>query len=76
MSAFTSPKVISPFIKSRGNRIPRKLKKRLKKSYPTIMGYDFVTLPQKLWRIQGIENPNYNRFLINKVIEHDRNRRL
>lgn len=59
---FTAPKVISPFFKN-VNRVPRKFKKKLKH---ILCGnrYDHLDLGQKLWYIQSLTNPNYNRFLI------------
>ena len=49
-------------------RTPRKFKKKWKH---ILCGdrYDFLDLNQKLWYIQGLMNPNYNRFLIKKICE-------
>ena len=30
--------------------------------------YDFLDLGQKLWHIQSLTNPNYNRFLIKQIV--------
>ena len=63
---FTSPKVISPFFKN-VNRVPRKFKKKWKH---ILCGnrYEFLDLGQKLWHIQSLTNPNYNRFLIKQIV--------
>lgn len=47
-------------------RVPRKFKKKWSH---ILQGkrYEFLTLNQKLWFIQGIVNPNYNRFLIKQI---------
>jgi len=47
-------------------RVPRKFKKKWKH---ILQGnrYDFLELNQKLWFIQGLENPQFNRFLINFI---------
>lgn len=61
---FTAPKNMSFNCK----RVPRKFKKKWKHILNT---YDFLTLNQKLWYIQGLTNPNYNRFLIKKIIHNE-----
>ena len=60
---FTSPKQSGLTSK----RVPRKFKKKWKH---ILQGdrFDFLTLGQKLWYIQGLVNPNYNRFLIKQII--------
>lgn len=64
---FIAPKVISPFFKN-VSRVPRKFKKKWKH---ILYGdrYDFLNLGQKLWYIQSLTNPNYNRFLIKQLCE-------
>lgn len=49
-------------------RVPRKFKKRWKH---ILCGkrYNFLDINQKLWYIQSLKNPNYNRFLIKKICE-------
>lgn len=61
---FTSPKQ-TKFIHK---RVPRKFKKKWKHVIQSKQ-FDFLELNQKLWYIQGIVNPNYNRFLIKKICE-------
>jgi len=48
-------------------RVPRKFKKKWK--YILTEKYTFLSLTEKLWYIQGLTNPNYNRFLIKKICE-------
>jgi len=63
---FTELKQLSPFFN--GKRIPRKLKKQIKKT----LGNSFKTLTneQALWEFLGIINPDYKFFLIEKMITH------
>ena len=63
---FIAPKLISPFFKD-VVRVPRKFKKKWKH---ILCGdrYDFLDLGQKLWYIQHLTNPNYNRFLIKQIV--------
>lgn len=67
---FTAPKSVSFNYK----KVPRKFKKKYKL---ILQGdrYNFLTLNQKLWLIQGIINPNYNRFLIKQVCKDESRRR-
>jgi len=60
--AFKEPKSISFNCK----RVPRKFKKKWKH----ILKLNHLDLNQKLWYIQGLTSPNYNRFLIKKVCEN------
>lgn len=46
-------------------KIPRKLKKSAKEAAP----FDRLSLEQKLWYLQGLRNPDLNRFLIKKIAE-------
>lgn len=50
-------------------RVPRKFKKRWKH---ILCGdrYDFLDLGQKLWYIQSLINPEYNRFLIKQLCKN------
>lgn len=47
-------------------RIPRKMKKRAKKMTANM---EWLSLGQRLWYVQGLDNPNLNRFLIKMVVE-------
>ena len=49
-------------------RVPRKFKKKWKH---ILQGdrYNFLDLNQKLWLIQWQTNPEFNRFLINKLTQ-------
>lgn len=66
---FTAPKTISFNCK----RVPRKFKKKWKH---ILQGerYSFLDLNQKLWFIQRIVNPNYNRFLIKQICKNELSR--
>lgn len=61
-------------IKPAVKRVPRKFKKEYKH---ILCGkrYDYLELGQKLWYIQGLINPNYNRFLIKMAILNDNKRK-
>lgn len=50
-------------------RVPRKFKKKWKH---IICGdrYDFLDLGQKLWYIQSLTNPEYNRFLTKQLCKN------
>lgn len=65
---FTAPKVIS----FNHTRVSRKFKKKWRH---ILQGdrYSFLDLNQKLWFIQGIENQNYNRFLIKQICKNEHN---
>lgn len=65
---FTAPKNIGNVSFFNCKRVPRKFKKKWKH---ILCGnrYDFLNLNQKLWYIQYLTNPNYNRFLIKKICE-------
>lgn len=67
MKGYTAPKRLSPYFDC--NRIPRKMKKRLKKKYPKVFMMDFLTIGQKMWYIQSMEKPQLNRFLINEIVK-------
>jgi hypothetical protein len=61
---FTAPKVISSFFTyKKGNRVPRKFKKKWKH----ILDFKFNDLNQNLWYILEYTNPNYKRFLIKRI---------
>lgn len=55
---FTAPKRISPFFNFK--RVPRKLKKKYNIR-------DKKQINQRLWFIQSLTNPDYNRFLIKQI---------
>lgn len=61
---FTAPNKISPFFNVK--RVPRKFKKKWRHIL-THKVYKHLTLNQKLWFIQGVVNPNYNKFLIKQT---------
>jgi len=63
---FKKPKDWTPAVQSffRGPRFPRKLKKEASK-----LDFPFLTLQQKLWYLQGLKSPNYNRFLIKLICQ-------
>jgi hypothetical protein len=63
---FTAPKNHGYVRFFEHKRIPRKKKKKLK---PYIDDFSFLDTGQIMWYVQGIENPNYNRFLIKKICE-------
>ena len=67
---FTKPKIISPFY--RYKKVPRKLKKKCKKwleqNYLTTEG---LSINQQLWYLLELTNPNYKRFIIKQIIEHE-----
>ena len=46
--------------------IPRKMKKRVTK---LTVNLPKLSLGQRLWYVQDLDNPNLNRFLIKKVIQ-------
>lgn len=61
---FTAPKINKQY-----KRVPRKFKKKWKY---ILQGerYSHLSLGQKLWYIQYLENRNYNRFLIKQICEN------
>ena len=63
---FTAPVNISPFYNS-NDRIHRKLKKRVKKYCG--VHWKNINNGQRLWFYLDHKNPNYKRFIINKIIE-------
>ena len=60
---FTAPKVYSPFTNHK--RIPRKMKKRMKK-FMSNFPYK-LELNEKIWFWLEYTNPDYKRFLIKKL---------
>jgi hypothetical protein len=67
--SFTKPKNWIPGKQSffdHYKRIPRKLKKRAKR-FSNKKCDDTLDLGNKLWYLQHLENPNYNRFLITLI---------
>ncbi|BAV39358.1 hypothetical protein BPT24_238 [Tenacibaculum phage pT24] len=62
---FTAPKS-----RKSHKRVPRRLKKRFKIVFSD--RYDFLSLDQKIWFIGWEINPDYNQFLINKIIEDEK----
>lgn len=48
-------------------RIPRKLKKEIKRDYPLVWNSDSLELGQKLWYRLNHVNQDYVRFLIKKI---------
>lgn len=70
---FTAPKVISPFY-GEINRLPRKLKKDLKKYFP--IRPTSLTLGQQMWYRLNQTNPDYIRFLIKKICEYEQTKEV
>ena len=66
MSAFTAPKDMRP---KEYKRIPRKLKKRLKKQFPRVMSDPNHSWGVKLWYAQSYNNELYHRFFITTLCE-------
>lgn len=60
---FSEPKTLSHFFNV--NRIPRKMKKNVKKNCGS--SYDLLDVNQKLWYSLGKSNPNYKIFLIKLI---------
>lgn len=65
---FTAPKIASPFYKN-DVKIPRKLKKKVKKFCGT--SWEGNTNCERLWYYMEKSNPDYKRFLIKEVIRKD-----
>lgn len=61
---FKQPKNISPFYEN--TRIPRKLKKGVKKFCG--VHYKTIDVGQRLWYYLEALNPNYKRFIIKKIL--------
>lgn len=66
---FTKPEKISPFFDT--TRIPRKLKKQVKKHCG--VHWDALNNGQRLWLYLEHENLNYKRFIIKCICEAEEN---
>lgn len=64
---FTSPKLIQ----FSDNRIPRKLKKKIK-LFCSKVEWKFLSNGQKKWYYLSKSNSSYKTFLIKKICEYDR----
>lgn len=66
MNKFTSRVDLRP---QKYKRIPRKLKKALKKQFPLVMNDSIHSVGTKLWYAQSYNHPEYHDFRINALIE-------
>jgi len=63
---FTIPKNFGKTPHFNFKRVPRKFKKKWKHIFCN-KKYDFLDINQKLWYIQHLSNPSYNRFIIKNI---------